>query len=277
MGFRINTNVTSLVAQRNLQNVKQNQQQNFEKLSSGSRIVRAGDDAAGLAISEKMKATIRSGKQAERNANDGISMIQVAEGGMNEISNILIRLRELSVQAASDTVGDTERSFSDKEFQSLVDEVNRISNVTEFNGRKLLDGSGDTFDFQVGTNSNDEQSVIQYKAGQTDVKASALNIDGLNVSSKDDAQSNLSTLDDAMNTLNGNRADLGALQNRLQTTVRNLQNSNENMSAANSRIRDTDIASESAELTKNNILASSSTAVLAQANTASQGALRLIG
>lgn len=277
MGFRINTNVTSLSAQRNLQSVKQEQQKNFEKLSSGNRIVRAGDDAAGLAISEKLKATIRSGRQAERNASDGISMVQVAEGGMNEISNILIRLRELSVQASSDTIGDTERAFTDKEFQSLVDEVNRISAVTEFNGKKLLNGDGDTLDFQVGTNSNDDESVIQYDASKTDVQASALGIDGLSVESKGDAQGNLSTLDEALNTLNENRASLGALQNRLQTTVRNLQNQTENVAAANSRIRDTDIATESTELTKNNILANSSTAVLAQANVASQGALRLIG
>ncbi len=277
MGFRINTNVTSLAAQRNLQNVKNEQQKNFEKLASGNRIVRAADDAAGLAISEKLKAGIRSTRQAERNANDGISMVQVAEGGMNEISNILIRLRELSVQSASDTVGDTERSFSDMEFQSLVDEVNRISQVTEFNGIKLLNGEGDSLDFQVGINSNEDESVVKFEADKTDTSASALSIDGLSVADKADAQSNLEALDEAIIKLNENRSSLGALQNRLQSSVTNLQISAENMGAANSRIRDADIAAESTELAKNNILSNSSTAVLAQANVASQGAMRLIG
>ncbi len=277
MGFRINTNVPSLVAQRNLEKVRGEQDKSFQKLSSGNRIVKAGDDAAGLAISEKMRASIRSSKQATRNANDGVSLIQTAEGGMNEISNILIRLRELSVQAASDTVGDVERSFSDKEFQSLVQEVDRIALATEFNGKKLLNGEGDTFEFQIGINSNKDESTMQYESSKSDVKSGTLGIDGLNVTSRDDAQSNLSQIDDAMEAINGNRADLGALQNRLQSTVTNLQIYTENLSAANSRVRDTDIAAETSTLTKNNILANSATAILGQANSSSSAALRLIG
>ncbi|MCK5882147.1 MAG: flagellin FliC, partial [Bacteriovoracaceae bacterium] len=145
MGLRINTNVASLSAQRALGNTTKAQSSSLEKLSSGSRIVKAADDAAGLAISEKMKAAIRGTNQAERNANDGISMIQTAEGGLNEVSNILIRLRELSVQSASDTVGDSERQFTDMEYQNLKQEVERISSVTEFNGKKLLNGEGDKY------------------------------------------------------------------------------------------------------------------------------------
>ena len=277
MGFRINTNVPSMIAQRNLSNVKKVQQESFQKLSSGNRISKSGDDAAGLAISEKMRATIKSGKQAVRNANDGVSMIQVAEGGMNEISNILVRLRELSVQSASDTVGDVERGFTDMEFQSLVQEIDRISNVTEFNGAKLLNGEGDTYDLQVGINSNTDESVLKYESGVTDVKASALGVDGMSVADKGSAASNLENIDLALNKLNENRANLGGLQNRLQSTVNNLQIFNENMSEANSRIRDTDIAEETTELTKSNILTNASTSVLAQANTAANSALRLIG
>jgi len=277
MGLRINTNTQSLSAQRSLGGVTKAKQSSMEKMASGNRINKAGDDAAGLAISEKLKAGIRGTQQATRNAGDGISMVQTAEGGLNEVSNILVRLRELSVQAASDTVGDTERKFTDLEFQSLKTEVDRIAESTQFNGKNLLNGQGDQMDFQIGINNNEGLDRISYDPSNTNAKIGELGIDGLDVSSKEGAQTNLETLDGAIEKVSGNRATLGALQNRLQSTISNLEVSTENLSAANSRIRDTDVASESAELARTNILSNSATAVLAQANQSGQGALRLIG
>lgn len=277
MGMRINTNVQSLAAQRSLGNVKKSQDASLEKLASGSRINKAGDDAAGLAISEKLKANIRGTQQATRNTGDGISMVQTAEGGLNEVSNILIRLRELSVQSASDTVGDTERSFTDMEFQSLVKEVDRIAESTKFNGKDLLNGQGDQMDLQIGIYNNEGLDRISYDPSSTSAKASDIGIDGLAVATKGGAQENLETLDKAIEKISGNRANLGALQNRLQSTISNLEVSTENLSAANSRIRDTDIAQQSAELARTNILSNSATSVLAQANQSNQGALRLVG
>jgi flagellin len=289
MGLRINTNVSSLSAQRSLRKVKSAQNQSLERLSSGNRINRAADDAAGLAISEKMKAQIRGTMQAKRNAGDGISMIQTAEGGLNEVSNILVRLRELSVQAASDTIGDNERKFSDMEFQQLSQEIDRIASSTEFNGKHLLnggervEGDGDEvssqsiYDFQVGIHNDGKNDRISFNADATNATASALGVDSLNVASKDQAQNNLDAIDNAINKISGQRANLGALQNRLQSTINNLETKTENLSAANSRIRDTDVAAETAELTKNNILSQAGVSVLSQANQNGQAALRLIG
>jgi flagellin len=277
MGLRINTNVQSLAAQRSLGTVKAEQGKNLEQLASGSRINKASDDAAGLAISEKLKANIRGSQQAKRNAGDGISMIQTAEGGLNEVSNILVRLRELSVQSASDTIGDAERKFSDMEFQNLVQEVDRIAGSTQFNGKQLLNGEGETADFQVGIMNDDFNDRISYRPQDSGATADDIGIGGLTVSSKDDAQSNLENIDGAINKINENRANLGALQNRLQSTISNLDVKTENLSAANSRIRDTDVAVASSELTKANILTSSSTSVLAQANSSQNAALKLIG
>ncbi|MCK6596133.1 MAG: flagellin FliC [Bacteriovoracaceae bacterium] len=277
MGLRINTNVTSLAAQRTLSANNTEQASTLGKLSSGTRIVRAADDAAGLAISEKLKAQIRGVNQAERNANDGISLIQTAEGGLNEVSNILVRLRELSVQSASDTVGDEERKFTDLEFQNLKQEIERISSSTEFNGKKLLNGMGDKFDFQVGINNDDFQDRIKYDAARTNAGMSALGIDELTVGSKDGSQSSLATIDSALQNVSGQRAELGAIQNRLTSTINNLQVSSENLSAANSRIRDTDFAMESAKNTKLNILTNAGTSVLSQANSQGQAALKLLG
>lgn len=277
MGMRINTNVQSLAAQRSLGNVKRAQDSTLEKLSSGARINKAGDDAAGLAISEKLKANIRGTQQATRNAGDGISMVQTAEGGLNEVSNILIRLRELSVQSASDTVGDTERQFTDMEFQSLTKEVDRIAESTKFNGKDLLNGQGDQMDLQIGIYNNEGLDRISYDPSSTSARASDIGIDSLSVATKGGAQENLEALDSAIEKISGNRANLGALQNRLQSTISNLEVSTENLSAANSRIRDTDIAKESAELARTNILSNSATSVLAQANQSNSGALRLVG
>lgn len=277
MGLRIQTNTQSLAAQRSLNEIKRQQSSNLEHLASGSRINRAGDDAAGLAISEKLKAQIRGSQQASRNAGDGISLVQTAEGGMNEVNNILVRLRELSIQAASDTVGDKERAYTDMEFQQLVTEMDRIANSTTFNEKKLLSGEGEKIEFQIGIYNNEKQDRIMYEPAETNVKISELGVEGMNVAQKGNAQENLEKIDEAINKVNTNRARLGALQNRLQSTVRNLDNYSENLASANSRIRDTDIAFESAELAKNNILTASSTSVLAQANATPSGALKLIG
>lgn len=276
MGLRIATNVQSMNAQRNLSTSFEKQASALNKLSSGQRITKAGDDAAGLAISEKLKGSIRSMQQANRNANDGISLIQTAEGGINEVSNILLRLRELSVQAASDTVGDVERGFTDKEFQNLKSEIDRISNVTKFNGTNLLNGSGKTLDFQVGIENSPENDRLQYATAQTDVTLGHLGLSDSGTMSKESAQNNLAKIDMAIQSVNENRAGLGALQNRLSSTVNNLSISTENLAAANSRIRDTDMASESSELTKQSILSQAGTAVLSQANSSQNLALKLL-
>ncbi|MBF0206174.1 MAG: flagellin FliC [Oligoflexia bacterium] len=276
MGLRINTNVTSLMAQRSLSQVTDKQNQSLGRLSSGTRINRAADDAAGLAISEKLKAGIRGINQANRNANDGISLIQTSEGGLNEISSILVRLRELAVQSASDTVGDAERSLTDIEYQSLKSEVDRISQVTEFNGKKLLNGTGDFYDFQIGINNVPSEDRISYDAQITNSSLDSLGLVGLSVSSKTSSQESLSLLDQAIQAISGKRANLGAIQNRLVNTSNNLQGMSENLSAANSRIRDTDFALETAENTRLNILTQAGTSVLAQANNQGAAALKLL-
>lgn len=277
MGLRIATNTQSLRAQTAVNKVETQKSDSLAKLSSGTRINKAGDDAAGLAISEKLKANIRGSQQATRNAGDGISMIQTAEGGLNEVSNVLIRLRELSVQAASDTIGDTERKFADLEFQHLTQEVERIAASTQFNGKSLLSGEGDAMDIQVGIMNDPKNDRLSYRPQDSSAKAADLGIANLGVQTKADAQENLEKIDFAINGVNGNRATLGALQNRLQSTISNLETRTENLAAANSRIRDTDVASESAELAKANILSAASISVLAQANNSGAGALKLIG
>ena len=276
MGMRVSTNIAAINAQRNLVGSQTQIQDSLAKLASGSRINKAADDAAGLAISENLKAQIRSARQANRNANDGISMVQVAEGGLNEISNIIIRMRELGIQAASDTVGDTERGFVDKEIQQLKNELQRIASVTTWGTTKLLDGTTPVFDFQVGLFNNEFEDRITFDSSNNVATLDALSLAGLDYTNKEGAQEALGALDMAQTNVNGMRANLGALQNRLQSTTNNLLIAEENMSAANSRIRDTDVAAASAELTRNNILLQTSTAALAQANTTNNVALNLI-
>jgi len=276
MGMRVSTNIAAINAQRNLVNSQAAMKDSFAKLSSGSRINKAADDAAGLAISENLKGQIRSARQANRNANDGISMVQVAEGGLNEVGNIIIRLRELGIQAASDTIGDTERGFINKEVEQLKSEAQRISKVTTWGTTKLLDGSTPTFDFQVGLFNNSFEDRISFEASKNVATLDALGIDGLDYTQKEGAQGGLEALDKAQTRVNEMRSDLGALQNRLQSTTNNLLISEENLSAANSRIRDTDVAEASAELTRNNILLQAGTAALSQANQMNSGALHLI-
>lgn len=277
MGMRVTTNIAAINAQRNLIGSQRSINDSMAKLSSGSRINKAADDAAGLAISEGLKAQIRSAAQAQRNANDGISMVQTAEGGLNEIGNIVVRLRELGIQAASDTVGEKERGMLNKEVQQLKSEVQRIASVTTWGTTKLLDGSSPKFDFQVGLYNNNEEDRITFNASENVATLDALGLAGVDFSSKEGAQTALAKLDDAQTSINGTRANLGALQNRLTSTVDNLGVAQENMSAANSRIRDTDVAAASSEMTRNNILLQAGTSTLAQANQSAQLALKLIG
>ena len=276
MGLRINTNTASLNAQRNLYGTKISLDKSLEKLSSGYRINRAGDDAAGLAISENLRGQIRGLTQAKRNAEDGVSMIQVAEGGMQEISNILIRLRELGVQAASDTIGPVERQLLDVEFQQLLDEVDRIADSTEFNGTPLLSGTGAILDFQIGTRNDPNIDRLSFDASKADANSAALGVNLTGVSDKASAQNSLAAIDEAIVAVSAMRADFGAMQNRLMSTINNLAISLENMSAANSRIRDVDVAEETANLTKHNILLQAGTSVLAQANQTAKSSLQLL-
>jgi flagellin len=277
MGMRISTNIAAVNAQRTMNTSQRAIGKSMEQLASGSRINKAADDAAGLAISENLKSQIRSLSQASRNSNDGISMVQTAEGGLNEISNILTRMRELGVQSSSDTVGDVERGFLDKEVQQLKAESQRITQTTKFGTTKLLDGSGDKFDFQVGIGNDEDADRISFNAGETNATIGALGIDGFDFSSKSGAQGALAEIDKAQSQVNGYRANLGALQNRLTSTVDNLGVQHENISAANSRIRDTDIAAATADQTRNSVLLQANTAVLTQANATSNMALRLLG
>lgn len=276
MGLRINTNVPSISAQRSLRKNNMGLGDNFRKLASGSRITNAGDDAAGLAISEKLRAQIRSMRQAKRNASDSISLIQTAEGGLNEVSNIIIRLRELSVQAASDTIGETERGFTNIEFQQLKEELDRIARSLDFNGIKLLDGSSGVLTFQIGVHNDPVLDRLRYDGTLADVTLDSLGLESESVHTKQDAYSSLDRLDDALVNVNGIRSRLGAVQNRLFSVINNLSVSDENLSAANSRIRDVDMASETADYAKNKILVESGIAVLGQANNYSSLALSLL-
>lgn len=320
MGLRIQTNIQSLNAQRTLSITTKQNDESIEKVSSGYRINKASDDAAGLAISEKLKADIRGLNMAKRNASDGISLLQTAEGGMNEIGNILTRLRELAVQGASDTIGNKERGFIHKEFNALKDEVDRITNSTEFNGTLLLTGGIEglpeemskrsnlsPLEIQVGKNWSQQTDGLSADGefGRNPVNIIRLNFDKINTStiglgigrasdesmestgvsledgdhndSKMRAQVSINKLDDAISKVSEFRADMGAQQNRLYSTIANLAVQSENYAAANSRIRDTDFAEETAKLAQSNILKQSGVAVLTQANQSPGAALRLLG
>lgn len=274
MGLRISTNVAAINAQRQLGTQQTRSAHALAALSSGSRIVSAADDAAGLAISENIKGQTRGLAQARSNAFNAVSLVQVSEGGLGEINNILIRLRELGVQAASDNIGDDERGFLDQEVQQLVQESDRISKTTKFGSRNLLDGSGEELEFQVGPFAGAE-NVIKYKVS-ADASASKLGIDGVAVDSKDGARSLLSSVDDAMKEVGKMRADFGAVQSRLNTTTSNLDIQYENLSSAYARIHDADIAHESAELASSQVLQQAAVSVMAQANQQPAQALRLI-
>lgn len=276
MGLRIATNVQAINAQKNLYGLSNDISTTMARLSSGYRINRSSDDAAGLAISENLKAQIRGFKQANRNANDGISLVQVAEGGLSEITNMLVRLRELAIQTSSDTIGNRERALVNIEYQQLKEEIERVAQTTQFNGASLLNGTGGVLDFQVGVYNDPINDRISFDASQGNVTLQSMMLSDLSVETKEQSQASLSFVDEAMNFVGSARAALGAVQNRLQTTSQVLATSEENFAAANSRIRDTDIAAESTALAKNNILMNAATSVLAQANTQQQLALKLL-
>jgi flagellin len=270
MGLRVNTNLFSLNAQRNLSNVSTRLGGNFSRLSSGMRIATAADDAAGLGISERMRAQIRSLQQAGRNANDGISLSQTAEGSLNELNGNLVRMRELAVQAANGTLNTGDRAVLDAEFQAMVAEIDRVANQTTFNGVALLDGSTTTLSIQVGSESG-ETIDITFE----DVTAATLGV-STDITSASSASAALDLLDTAIDTVSALRGDLGASQNRIQSTVRSIANVTENLSAAESRIRDVDVAAETADLTRNSIMQQAAVSVLAQANVQPQLALSLL-
>jgi len=237
----------------------------------------AAGDAAGLAISENLRAQFRGMRQANRNANDGISLVQVAEGSLNEVSNMLIRLRELGVQAASDTIGNTERKFLDVEYQQLKSEIQRVTESTNFNGYDLLNGTGGIIDIQVGTHNDPFKDRISFDASAADASLQALGLTAESAATKEGAQLSLDVVDNALVSINAIRANFGAMQNRLTSTSNNLLVADENLSAANSRIRDTDVAAETSEMTRNNILLQAGISVLGQANNSQQMALKLLG
>lgn len=276
MGMRISTNVSSLKAQHALTGARKNMDLAMSKLSSGSRINKSSDDAVGLAHSENFKSQLRGLNQANRNAQDGISMIQISEGGLNEIGNMLVRLRELSMQAASDTISDRERAMVDTEFVQLLDEIDRVSASTEYNGTKLLAGIGERVDLQVNTRNSDDVDRISYDPSKADASTIALGIDMTGAVTKEMAQESLTQIDGAINQISSLRANMGAMQTRLNSTVQNILESIENVSTANSRIRDADLAQESSELAKQNVMMQSGTAVLAQTNQQNSLALQLL-
>lgn len=280
MGLRIATNIPALNARKNMYGLSNEQSTVMERLSSGFRINKSSDDAAGLAISENLKAQIRGYRQANRNANDGISLVQVAEGGLSEITNMLVRLRELAVQSASDTISDRERGFTNVEYQQLKQEIDRVAHTTTFNGTPLLSSNPEEavkLDIQIGVNNNETNDRITFDTGASNSTLAAMKLTELGVATKDQARGSLNLVDDAINYVNGMRANFGAMQNRLQTVSQTLMVSDENLSAANSRIRDADIAEESSRMAKNNVLMQAATAVLSQANQHQQLALKLLG
>lgn len=276
MGMRISTNISALNAQRSLSTTKMSLDKAMSRLSSGTRINKSSDDAAGLAISENFKAQMRGLKQASRNSQDGISMIQIAEGGLGEIGNILIRLRELSVQSASDTIGPRERALVDIEYGQMLEEIDRIAGSTEFNGTPLLSGVGEVLDFQVGTKNSPDLDRLSFDASAADAGTVALGINLTGAFDKLTSQESLAAIDSAINNVSALRAQFGALQNRMNSTVDNIAVNLENMAAANSRIRDTDIAEESSEMSRQNIMLQAGTAILAQANQQPALALSLL-
>lgn len=276
MGLRIATNVSALNAQKNLRGNQRAMETSLARLSSGYRINQAADDAAGLAISENLRGQIRGLRQASRNAQDGVSLVQVAEGGLNEVSSIMIRLRELSVQAASDTIGDTERKFLDVEYQQLKSEIQRITESTNFNGTDLLNGMGGILDIQVGVNNDDFKDRISFNAGAANASLESLGLTAESVATKIQAQQSIARADTGLISVNAIRANFGALQNRLQSTITNLAVFDENISAANSRIRDADVAAESTELMRNSIMQQAAVSILGQANQSQSLALKLL-
>ncbi len=271
MGLRVNTNIASLTAQRHMSVVTRRLGENFSRLASGLRIATAADDAAGLAISERMRSQIRSYSVAARNAQDGISLAQTSEGALSEVSNILGRMRELAMQAANGTLDTEDRATLDTEFQALDSEIDRIATTTEFNGIQLLDGSSSSIPIQVGLDSGDTINIAT-----VDTQSATLGINALSVTSVTNAETALASLDTAISSTNTARGNLGSTQNRMQSALSSILNARENLSAAESRIRDVDVASETADMTRNNIMQQAAVSVLQQANVQPQVALALL-
>jgi len=274
MGLRVNTNIASINAQRSLAGVTEQLGRSFRKLSTGLRISTAADDAAGLAISERLRSQIVSIRQASRNANDGISLVQVGEGALNEVSNIMVRLRELSIQAANGATSPTDRDTLQEEFRSLVNEIDRIAQSTQFNGVKLLDGTATTVSFQVGINTTANVDVLSVSL--TAALATTLGLASLDIGSVGSTSQAIAAIDSAINQVSSIRGRFGAVQNRLTSTIANLGVTDESLSAAESRIRDVDVAMETATMTRFSILQQAAISVLAQANSQPQAALNLL-
>lgn len=278
MGLRIRTNIASVAVQKNLRHSDAKASDSYEKLASGKAITKSADDAAGLGIAKKMEAEVRGYRMAQRNANNAISLVQVAEGGLNESGNILTRMRELSIQAASDTVGETERGYLNLEYEHLVQEADRISKTTTFSGSELLTGNNENglMEFHVGAYGG-VNNRISFDASATNATTEALGVSGTNILDKENARDNLEKIDEAITRIAGFRANFGAVQSRLQTTVQNLDTATLNTEAARSRIEDVDIAAETAKLASNNIMKNAGIMTLSQANDLPNAATRLIG
>lgn len=274
MAISINTNVGSLMSQKNLNSSSDRLRKSMSRLSSGLRVQSAADDAAGLAISESFKAKIRSLGQAQRNANDGVSLAQTADGALSEMGSMLGRMRELAVQASNETLSSDQRGYLDDEFQELKSEISRIAATTEFNGVKLLDGSkAGGISFQIGAEANANNKLVLSIASTT---AEKLSIDAVSITAASFASNAMNKIDVAINGISSRRATLGAMQNRLQVTISNLSTYQTNLEAANSRIVDVDVASETARLTREQILTQAGASMLAQANQSPQIALSLL-
>ena len=273
MGIRINTNVSSINTRRHLANSTISFNKSMEKLSSGLRINRAGDDAAGLAISESLKSDIRALDQASRNAADGISLVQTGEGSLDEVSSILLRMKELAEQSLNGTLSNTDRGYLNNEFSALKSEIDRISDATEFNGVKLLDGTGGTIAIQVGigTGTSDKVDIDLGLARSTAQLGLSATIDAAS-----GATTAMDQIDAAISSVTSARSDFGAIQNRLESSIRNINMTSENLAAANSRIRDVDVAKETSQMTSYQILQQAGVAMLAQANTTTGLAMNLL-
>jgi flagellin len=277
MGLRIKTNMASVTAQRNLKENNNVQEMELAKLSSGKRITKSADDAAGLAIAKKVEAQVKSLRVASRNANDGISFVQVAEGALNETTNILTRLRELSIQASSDTIGETERGYLDEEYQHLLQESDRIAQTTNYNGLNLLKGEGaGELNFHVGPFAGEDHRIT-FDSDRTNATNENLGIDGTGVADRDSAQASIENIDNAITQVSGFRAGLGAVQSRLNSTVNNIENQALNLEAGRSRIEDVDVAESTAKVASANVIKQAGISTLSQANQIPNSALRLIG
>lgn len=276
MGLRINTNTAAMHAQYQLRNNSKSLSTTMERLASGSKINRSADDTAGLANSENTRANIRGLKQSERNAQDGISFTQIAEGGLNEISGLLLRLRDLSIQSASDTVSDSNRELISLEYNQMLEEIDRLANSTEYNGTKLLSGTGKKIDFQINTKNSDQTDRISFDPAQADVSTTSLGLENTGTDTKIVSQNALDKIDGAISTVSELRGLFGSIQSRLDTASQNILTNIENLSASNSRVKDTDVAEESSELARKNLMLQAGTSILAQANQQPGQALALL-